>query len=659
MTHLGAAAESDGDGEQDDLYLGPWWRFPPLRNALLAGVILAATFVLERLGVIPGGAAIGLYVVAALLGASHWGREAIETIARPRVDIDVLMGVATVGSAALGLWEEAAFLAFLYGAAEGLEEYTYDRTRGAIRALLDLVPKDATVLRDGAEFVVAAEELTPGDVMLVRPGESLATDGMIRSGSTSLDESPVTGESVPVEKGPGDDVFAGTVNLTGAAEVTVTRAYADNTLSQIIHLVEEAQEEKTQAQQFIDRFGTYYSPAILAAAGLLAVVPSLLGGDPSLWIRRAVTLAVAGAPCALVMSTPVAVASAIGSAGKRGVLIKGGVHLENLGRIRVVAIDKTGTLTRGTPQVTDVVPLGGTDPVELLRVASAVEASSEHPLARAIIQRAENEGAAPMRAEGFEALTGAGARARYNGQDIYVGSVTLFVDLGVDLGDNHQTVEELREQGKTVILVGRPDELIGLVALRDEYRPEAPEAIKTLHHSGIRDIVMLTGDNQRTAAAIANHLGIDQIRAELKPADKSRAITELETTLGPVAMVGDGINDSPALATATVGIAMGTAGTDAAIEAADVALMGDDLRTIPYAISMGHRTRHISSQNVVFSIVILAVLVPAAIAGWLSIAIAVLVHEVSEIIAVLNGLRARRTTPARLSPAGRVPRDLA
>ncbi len=631
----------DEADELEEPYRGPWWGFPPLRNALLSGVVLAAAFGLERFEVIPGGAAIGMYVVASVLGASHWGREAVEAITRPRINIDVLMAAATVGAAALGLWEEAAFLAFLYGAAEGLEEYTYDRTRGAIRALLDLTPTEATVVQDGQETVIAAAELVPGDVMLVRPGERLPSDGTIRLGSTNLDESPVTGESVPVEKGPDAEVFAGTVNLTGAVEVTVTRAFADNTLSQIIHLVEEAQEEKTQGQRFIDRFGGYYSPAILAAAVLLAVVPPLLVGDPSEWIRRAVTLVVSGAPCALIMSTPVAVASAIGSAGKRGVLIKGGLHLENLGRVRVLAIDKTGTLTRGTPQVTDVIPLTNSEPAELLRVAAAVETSSEHPLAQAIIRRAENDGIAITRADGFEALTGFGARARLNGQDIYLGSVALFANLGTDLGDNVGIVDELQAQGKTVILIGHVDRVMGIVALRDEYRTDAPGAIDALRHSGIRDIFMLTGDNPRTASAIASQIGIDQVRANLQPNDKSRAVGELRTALGPIAMVGDGINDAPALATATVGIAMGTAGTDAAIEAADVALMGDDLRTIPYAISLGQRFRHISRQNVTFSILVLAVLVPVAVIGWLPIAVAVIVHEVSEIIAVLNGLRAR------------------
>ncbi len=634
-------SSDDADGNEAP-YRGPWWGFPPLRNAALSGIVLAVAFALERSGAIPFAVAVALYLVAAALGASHWGREALESLTERRIDIDVLMAAATVGSAVLGLWEEAAFLAFLYGGAEGLEEFTYDRTRGAIRALLDLAPKEATVLTPDGEAVVAAEDLAVGDVMLVKPGESLATDGTIKAGNTSLDESPVTGESVPVEKGPGDEVYAGTVNLTGAIEVVVSRAFADNTLSQIIHLVEQAQEAKTPTQRLIDRFGGGYSPAVLAGSVLLAAVPPLFGGDPAEWFRRAVTLAVAGAPCALVMSTPVAVAAAVGSAGKQGVLIKGGVHLENLGRVEVVAMDKTGTLTRGTPQVTDVVPLDGRDPAELVRVAAAVESVSEHPLGQAIVRRARAEGIEISRPPSFRALTGGGAMARVDERDTYVGSVRLFGELGAELDAAEPVVERLQGEGKTVVLVGGPEGVAGVIALQDEFRPEAPEALDALHRLGIRAVVMLTGDNHRTAVAIAQRLGIDDVRAELKPADKSRAVAELGRTLGPTAMVGDGINDAPALATATVGIAMGTVGTDAAIEAADVALMGDDLRRVPYAVALGRQTRHISRQNVAFSILILAVLVPSAVLGWLTIAAAVLTHEVSEIIAVLNGLRARR-----------------
>lgn len=637
-------------GEQTDheeSYLGPWWGFPPFRNALASGLLLGLTFLLSVTEVIPDAAAVALYIVAAVLGASHWGPEAWESLTRRRVNIDVLMAAAAVGAAVLGLWEEAAFLAFLYGAAESLEEYTYDRTRGAIRALLDLAPKEARLLRDGVEVTIPAEQLRPGDRFVVRPGESLATDGVIHTGETALDEAPVTGESVPVEKGPGTAVFAGTVNLTGAIVVEATRSFEDNTLSRIVHLVEEAQEEKMGAQRFIDRFGATYSPAVLAGSIILLVIPPLFGGDFSVWATRAVTLAVAGAPCALVMSTPVAVAAAIGSAGKRGLLIKGGLHLENLGKVRVLAFDKTGTLTKGEPAVTDVVPLTESDSAGVLALAAAVERYSEHPLARAVVEKASAEGVAPGPAEGFRALTGAGAVARVDGAEVYVGSLGLFRELGVSLDGVEPTVDRYHQEGKTVVLVGTTERVLGLLAIRDEPRPNAAEAVAAIKAEGAR-VVMITGDNPRTGRAIADSVGIDDVLAELKPEDKSRAVRDLEDRYGPVAMVGDGINDAPALATATVGIAMGTAGTDAAIEAADVALMGEDLRAVSEALHLGRRTRRISSQNIVFSILLLAVLVPAAVAGAITVAAAVTAHEVAELVAVLNGLRARATpSPGR------------
>lgn len=618
-----------------------WWRFPPIRNALVSGLLLAVTFILARSGLIPGWAETTLYVVAAGFGASHWGREAVESVIGLRVNIDVLMGAATVGAAALGLWEEAAFLAFLYGGAEGLEELTYDRTRGAIRALLDLAPKEAHLLREGVVRDVPAGALEPGDRFLVRPGESLPTDGVIQAGETSLNEAPVTGESVPVEKGEGDQVFAGTVNLTGAIEVDATRAFSDNTLSRIIHLVEEAQGEKTGAQRFIDRFGDRYSPAILLGSLFLMVVPPLLGGDFREWATRAVTLAVAGAPCALVMSTPVAVAAAVGSAGRRGVLIKGGLHLENLGRITVVAFDKTGTLTRGEPVVTDVVAFDTRERADVLRLAASVESHSEHPLAGAIVRLAEAEGIARQPVASAQALAGAGAKAQVDGVEVFVGSPSLFQQMGTDLGPAVRLAEERFAEGKTVVLVGTAAQVLGLLALRDEPRGEAFEAVRMLHGEGIHRVAVLTGDNTRTGHAIAEALGLDEVKAELKPEDKSAAVRELQDSLGPLAMVGDGINDAPALATATVGIAMGTAGTDAAIEAADVALMGDDLRAVPYAVRLGRRARRISRQNIAFSILLLLVLVPSAVAGIINIAVAVTAHEVAEIIAVANGLRAR------------------
>ena len=634
------AGAPDLQEEEEERYEGPWWRFSPIRNALASGVLLTLGFTFSFVDGVPEWVSIAFYIPAIPLGASHWGREALEALPKLRVNIDVLMAVATVGAAILGLWEEAAFLAFLYGAAEGVEEYVYDRTRSAIRALLDLAPKEAHLLRDGGEMTVPAADLAVGDIFLVRPGESLPTDGVIRKGSASIDESPVTGESIPVEKGPEALVFAGTINRTGAIEVEVTRAFEDNTLSHIIHLVEEAQEEKTNAQRFIEKFGNRYSPAVLLGALFLLVVPPLFGGDLRLWAERAITLAVAGAPCALVMSTPVAVAVGIGRAGRRGVLIKGGLYLERLGMLSTVAFDKTGTLTRGQPEVTDVVPVNGASAEEVLRVAAAVERFSEHPLAQAIVRKANAESIAIPAADGFEAATGSGASARVDGQACFVGSPHHFETLGVRVSEAVPDIIRLQEDGKTVVLVGDERAVLGAIAMRDLARSEAREAMAALRTSGVKRMVMLTGDNERTARAIAGQLGIDEVRPGLKPEEKVQAVREMERSGEHVAMIGDGINDAPALASASVGIAMGVAGTDAAIEAADVALMGDDLRGVVYAVRAGRRAQAISRQNIVFSIALLAVLLPAAALGVIGVAVAVLAHEGSELLAVANGLRA-------------------
>jgi len=634
--------EVECDEEDDEKrYEGPWWRFPPMRNALISGFLLAAGFVLTYSGAAPSWLSIIFYIAAVFFGASHWGREAIEAIGKVRVNIDVLMAVATVGAAIMNLWEEAATLAFLYGGAEALEEYVYDRTRSAIRALLDLAPKEAHVLKDGRELTIPATELAIRDIFLVRPGESIATDGVIYRGSTTLDESPVTGESVPVEKEKGAHVFAGTMNLTGAIEVEATHNFEDNSLSRIIHLVEEAQEQKTGAQRFIDKFGRYYSPGVLLGSLVLLVVPPLFGGDLWVWAQRAITLAVAGAPCALVMSTPVAVAAAIGRAGKRGVLIKGGLFLERLGGVTTVVFDKTGTLTIGRPEVTDVIPLSDVSREEVLRLAAAVERLSEHPLARSIVHKAELENIVAPDSEGFRALTGAGAFATVDGQVIQIGNLALFEELGFDLAATRSILDGLQNQGKTVVVIGTREKVLGFIALRDQVRPRARETLDSLRRAGVRRIVMLTGDTDQTAKAIGRELGLTEVRARLKPEEKVKAVRELEGAGEKVAMVGDGINDAPALAAASVGIAMGTGGTDAAIEAADVALMGDDLRGVVYALQTGRRAVGIMRQNIAFSIVLLAVLIPSAVVGVLTIAWAVIAHEGAELLAVANGLRAR------------------
>ena len=626
-------------------FAGPWWRFRPFQGAALSGLLLALGVLLSRFGVISEGVAIAFYLAAIPPGAFYWLREGLEELVEERaIGNEALMAAATVGACVLGAWEEAAFLVFLYGSAEAVEEYTSARTRSAISALLDLAPKEARVLRDGVEVTMAATALVPGDVFVVRPGEGIPTDGVIRDGEAALDEAAVTGESVPVEKGPGAIVFAGTINRTGALRVEATKRFEDNTLSTIIHMVQEAQERKSGAQLFIDRFGRRYSPVILLASLAMLLAPRALGLDARMWAGRAIVLLVAAAPCALVMSTPVAIAAAIGRAGRNGVLIKGGMALEALGRVRVIALDKTGTLTRGEPTVSDIVPVAGGDGARLLQLAASVEHLSEHPLAKAIVGRARADGLELLPAPSFAAQPGAGATARVSGRVVGVGSPASFMAEGVATDALTGKVEGLQAEGKTVVLVREDGALLGALAIQDQVRREAARALAALHALGVR-VVMLTGDNRRTAEAVGKVLGIDAVHADLKPAEKVRLVEELRARDGAVAMVGDGINDAPALAAASVGIAMGAAGTDAAIEAADVALMADDLGKVAYALRLGRRARAISQQNITFSLLILAVLIPSAVLGLLGVALAVVAHEASELLAVANGLRAARVRP--------------
>jgi len=625
------------------------YKFAPLRNALIAGLLLLAGIVLELIDA-PQALAIAAFVAAIPIGAWFFAQEGWEEFIEEReIGIEALMLLAAAGCIVFGLWEEAAALVFLYSLAEAIEELTFTRTRSAIRELLDLAPKQARRLTGGREETIDADQLRVGDVIVVRPGEALPTDGVILEGSSTFNEAPVTGESVPVEKGPGQQVFAGTVNGQRAVEVKVTRPYADNTLQRIVRLVEQAQSQKSRAQRFVDRFATRYSPAVLLAAVLVAVIGGLVDGDWTEWALRGVIVLVAGAPCALVMSVPVAAAAAISRAGRDGILVKGGLQLEALGRIQAVAFDKTGTLTKGTPEVTDVIPLNGYDRHQALALAAAVEARSEHPLAQAIVTRAREEGIEPAAAQQFEALVGHGAIAQVDGTEVWVGSPELVAQRAA-AGELPADVGRLQDEGKTVVFVGQDDRLLALVALRDEPRPEAARAIAELRRLGVKHISMLTGDSQRTARAIAAQLGLDAHYAELKPEDKVTQIRRLHDEHGAVAMVGDGINDAPALAAADVGIAMGTAGTDAAIEAADVALMADDITKVAQALSLGRRATRISRQNLLFSVVLLAVLIPSAIAGVLTVVVAVAVHEVSELLAVGNGLRAAKRPAA--APAG-------
>lgn len=628
---------TDGD---DGAYDGVWYGFPPLRNALIAAAIAVSGFILGLLGIIPELVVTLFFVVAILLGAYHWAREGFEELIHEHaIDIEMLMIAATLGAIVLGLWGEAVTLVVLYAAAEGVEHITYARTRASIRKLLDLAPKEAVLIRNGDEQVIPAEQLKVGDIFLVKPGAGIPTDGIIVKGRSSINEAAVTGESMPVEKQEGMKVFAATLNVDGVLEVRATATFSDNTLTRMIHMVEEAQEQKGKTQAFIERFGRKYTPAVFLVSLILIVIPPFFGIPFNELAIRGVVLLIAAAPCALVMSTPVAVAAGIGSAGKHGILIKGGIHLENLGKTKAVAFDKTGTLTTGTPAVTDIIPLNG-DENEVLRIAYTVERCSDHPLALAIVKHGEAAGIQPHEAVDLCALVGQAATATINGTVYYVGKPEFFTRMNLD-AEMLQQISRLRTDGKTVMFVGTQEKILGLVAVRDQVRPNAKAMIDQLHSMGIVTI-MLTGDNRITANAVAANLGIDDIRADLKPEDKTSAIESLKEKYGAVVMIGDGINDAPALARATVGIAMGTIGTDAAIEAADVALMADDLSKVPEAIAFGKKARSVSTQNIVFSIAVLAVLIPGALLGVLGVTLAVIFHEASELLAVGNGLRVRK-----------------
>jgi len=627
----------------------PPWRNAKVVTSVTSGVLLLAGWVSGLLGA-PAAMVVGIYLAAMAVSGYFFGREAVEELIFEReVGIELLMSVAAVVAAAMGQPGEGAMLVFLYSISEAAEGYTADKTRSAIRALMKLAPRTAFVRRNGAEIEIPVEELSPEDIFLVRPGQSVATDGVIETGASALNEAPVTGESMPVEKQPGDPVLAGTINGQGALVVRATKTFANNTLSRIIRLVEEAQERKGKSQRFVERFGRRYSPAVLAVGIAVALGPPLVAAASwTDWITRATVFVVAAAPCALAISIPITLVAALGTGARKGVLIKGGVHLEELARIRVVALDKTGTLTRGEPELTDVVVLASAPEAlhskgVLLATAAGVERWSEHPLARAIVRGAEQLGVRPADASDFRSHTGAGAEASVDGRRVFVGSPALFDEHLQALGSQASTeVQRLQEQGKTVVLVGEQGRAWAVLALRDNLREDASAAVGALRTLGVDRIVMLTGDNQRTAHAIAREAGIDDVHAELKPEDKATKIRELQARYGHVLMVGDGVNDAPALAEAAVGVAMGAAGTDVALETADVALMADDLQKLVYALGLARRNTGIVRQNLALSAVVITALVVGAIAGVFTLPVAVIGHELSEFMVIANGLRMLR-----------------
>ncbi len=585
-----------------------------------------------------------LFVAAALVGGWNFFPKAIRSARTLSLDMNFLMTIAILGAIAVGEYLEAGAIAFLFSLAERLEEHSVDRARRSIEALMDRMPDVATVVRDGREVTVAAEDVEEGEVVVVRPGERIPADGTVLDGASAVDQAPITGESVPVEKAEGDEVFAGTVNGEGWLRLRVDHPIDDSTFAKIVRLIEEAESTRAPIERFVERFARWYTPAVTAAAVLVVAVPTLaFGADFVPWFVRGLTLLVIACPCALVISTPVAVVSGITAAARNGVLIKGGAHLERMGEVEVIAFDKTGTLTAGRLEVTDVVPLDGAPPEEILAVAAAVESRSEHPIARAIVRAAEEAGAADggRRVEAFETVRGRGVRARVDGSPVVVGRPELF-----DASPRDRGLERLRAEGKTAILVGPPDAPIGVIAVADRERPEAAAAIAKLKRAGVRRIVMLTGDHHTTAEAVGAALGVDEVEAELLPHEKLERIEALRARYGAVAMVGDGVNDGPALAAADVGIAMGAAGSDVALETADVALMGDDLDRLAYLYRLSHAGHDVIRQNVAASILVKLVLAIGVPLGWVTLIVAVVVGDMGTSLAVTgNALRLARLRP--------------
>ena len=632
----GCEAPTPGAPEEPEEHR-PWWRDAAILLPVLSGVAFIAGLVLEWSGA--GLVATVVFWVGLVLGAWTFVPGALRGLfTRGRLGIGLLMTISAIGAVILGYIEEAAALAFLYSIAEALEDKAMDRARAGLRALLKLVPETATIRQGGATVQVEAKDLHPGQVLVVRPGERIATDGIVRTGRSSLDTSAITGESIPVEVGPGDTVSAGSINTSGALEIDATAAGTDNSLTTIVHLVEQAQTEKGARARLADRIAKPLVPGVLVLAVLVAALGSLFG-DPELWITRALVVLVAASPCALAIAVPVTVVSAIGAASRFGVVIKSGAAFERLGGIRHLAVDKTGTLTRNQPTVTAVLTTPGLTEDQVLGWAAALEQHSTHPLAAAIIAAAPD-------APGAKAVTetaGHGITGRIDGATITVGSPRW-----LDPGPLAAQVQQLEDQGMTVVIIHRDGTVAGAIGVRDELRPEVPAVVTTLTGQGI-GLTMLTGDNARTARAIAAQAGIGDVRAELRPEDKAAAVGQLTGTR-PTAMIGDGINDAPALAAAEVGIAMGATGSDAAIESADVAFTGHDLRLIPQALAHARRGRAIINQNIILSLLIIAVLLPLAITGVLGLAAVVLVHEVAEVIVIGNGLRAATTRRTALEP---------
>ena len=585
--------------------------------------------------------AIALYLVGFTAGVWFVAPKAWRSALGLRPDMNLLMTIAVVGAAAIGEWFEAATVAFLFSVSLLLESWSVGRARRAIAALMDLTPPTARVRDDdGREIEVSPEEVAVGQTFIVRPAEKVPLDGQVIRGRSDVNQAPITGESVPVSKSAGAEVFAGTINGDGVLEVECTKPASDTTLAHIIRMVGEAQSRRAPSEKWVEQFARVYTPVVMALAVTILIVPPLLFGGAWLdWLYRSLVLLVIACPCALVISTPVSVVAALAAAARNGVLVKGGVYIEAPARLNAIAMDKTGTLTEGKPAVIDVVPMSGHDETELLQRAAALEAHSNHPLARAIVEAAHRRNIAVPDADEFEIIQGKGATGRIDGKLYWLGSHRYLEERQQETKAVHEQLESMQRAGRTVVVVGNESHVCGFITLADTLRPTAADTLKQLRATGIKHLVMLTGDNQGTAQAIATEAGIDEVHAELLPADKVKAIETLVGKYNQVAMVGDGVNDAPALGRASLGIAMGAAGSDAAIETADIALMSDDLAKLPWLISHSRRTLAIIRQNITFSLAVKALFVILTFAGYASLWAAIGADMGASLLVIFNGLR--------------------
>ncbi|MFB7639949.1 heavy metal translocating P-type ATPase [Peribacillus butanolivorans] len=636
------------DEQEQVMVKEPFWKQKENIKVVFSAILLLISWILDKQYGDGSNMSVIGYAAAILVGGYSLFINGLKNLVRLRFDMHTLMTVAIIGAAVLGEWGEGATVVILFAISEALEKYSMDKARNSIESLMNIAPKEALIRRGHHEMMVAVDEIEVGDTMIVKPGQKLAMDGRITKGASTLNQAAITGESEPIFKTVEGEVFAGTLNGEGLLEVEVTKRVEDTTIAKIIHLVEEAQAEKAPSQAFVDRFAKFYTPAIMLIALAIAVIPPLvINGEWSEWIYRGLAVLVVGCPCALVISTPIAIVTAIGNAAKNGVLIKGGVHLEEAGAIKAIAFDKTGTLTKGIPEVTDfTVLVDGVSEQEVLGIAAALESYSQHPLATAILQKAESQNMDyhSLVVEDFTAITGKGIKGTINREVYYIGKPHLFEEEGglTFSEDVRIQINDYQNEGKTVMVLGNQIKLLALIAVADEIRESSKEAIRKLHALGIEKTIMLTGDNIGTAKAIGAEAGVHEIQAELLPQDKLAFIKQWKQKYNRVAMIGDGVNDAPALAASTVGIAMGGAGTDTALETADIALMGDDLSKLPYTIRLSRKTLKIIKQNITFSLAIKILALLLIAPGWLTLWMAIFADMGATLLVTLNSLRLLR-----------------